>query len=108
MGYLERLFIGSGPSDLVHDSIMFIRAWLTETRIDASEAEFLADMTLKVDWEDQTEKNGFIRLMEYLSLRGSISEDDMSWPEVVRLDWTWPHPSYWLSFCIQLMLLLQC
>lgn len=99
--------MGAGPLDFVRDSFMFIHAWLTEERIDAAEAELLADMTRKVDWEDQYERKGFVRLMEYFSGRSSISED-MSWPEVVRLDWNWPHPSYWFSFCVLLMFLLSC
>ena len=84
---------------------MFIHAWLKEKRIDAAEAELLADMTRNVDWEDQHEKEEFVQLMEYFSQRSSIS-GDMSWPEVVRLEWTWPHSCYWLSFCVQLIFLL--
>ena len=85
--------MGPGPLNFVRDSFIYIHAWLTERRIEAGEAELLADMTRNVDWEDQYEKEGFVRLMEYFSDRSSISED-MSWPEVVCLDWTWPHPSY--------------
>ena len=86
MSYLERLFLGPGPYDFVRESFIHIHAWLTEKRVNSAEAELLADMTRKLDWEDYYEKEGFVRLMEYMSERSSISED-MSWAEVVGLDW---------------------
>ena len=85
MGYLDRIFAGSGPSDFIRDSFIYIRAWLSEKKVDPEEAEFLADMTRKVDWSDDVEKSSFVELMEYFSRRSSLSED-LSWAEVVGLD----------------------
>ena len=78
-------FLGDCPDNLMRDNFTHIHAWLKEKRINADEAELLADMTRKVDWEDQYEREDFVELMEHFSSRSSTSED-MSWPEVVGLD----------------------
>lgn len=101
MGYLERIFAGASPVDCLCDTFISIRAWLAEKKVDADEAEYLADMTRKVDWNDFGEKTGFVELMEYLSGRSSMSED-LSWAAVVGLDWNWLYHSDWLSTCIEL------
>ena len=81
-------------------SFRHIHYWLTERRIiDPHTAELLAEMTGKVDWEDENEKNDFSELMQFFGDRSaerSSSSEDMSWPEVVGLDWTWPRQNYWL------------
>ena len=97
MGYFERLFAGSSPLEIVRDSFIHIHAWLSERRVDSDEAELLADMTRKVDWGDDVEKDEFAKLLEYFSGRSSMSED-LSWAEVVGLHWIWPHYSDCLSY----------
>lgn len=101
MGYLERIDEGDGPLDFVRDSFIHIHAWLSEKKVDADEAELLADMTRKVDWSDYVEKKGFVRLMEYFSGRDSVSED-LTWAGVVGLDRTWPYHSSWLFSHVEL------
>ena len=86
-GYLDRIFAGAGPLDFVRDTFIHIHAWLAEDKVDSGEAELLADMTRKVDWDDDVEKQGFLELMEFFSERSSMSED-LSWPEVVGLEST--------------------
>lgn len=82
MDYRKRIREGSGPSDFVRDSFIYLHAWLLEQIVAPSEAEFLADMTRKVDWSDHAEKEDFLTLMDYFSRRSSVSSD-MSWGEVV-------------------------
>lgn len=59
-----------------------IHEWSFERKVDPDEAELLADMTLKVDWSNDVEKNDFVQLMEYFSERDLLSED-LSRNEVV-------------------------
>ena len=82
MGYLKGMFDGSGPLDFARDSFILIHAWLSDQKVNPDEAEYLADMTRKVDWSDHVEKDEFVQLMEYLSRRSSLSED-LSWGAVV-------------------------
>ena len=82
MDYRIRIKEGSGPSDFVRDSFIYIHAWLSEQIVNPDEAEYLADMTRKVDWSDHAEKEDFLMLMDYFSRRHSLSSD-MSWGEVV-------------------------
>ena len=86
MDYRRRIKEGSGPSDFVRDSFISIQAWLSEQIVAPGEAEYLADMTRKVDWSEHAEKEDFLMLMDYFSRRYSLSSDvswDMSWGEVV-------------------------
>ena len=86
MDYRRRIKEGSGPSDFVRDSFISIHAWLSEQIVAPGEAEYLADMTRKVDWSEHAEKEDFLMLMDYFSRRYSLSSDvswDMSWGEVV-------------------------
>ncbi len=85
MDYLERVYAGANPLELVNDTFFCIHGWFTEMKVDSDEAELLADMTRKVDWTDQYERHHFVKLTKYFSTRSSISED-LSWGEVVGLD----------------------
>lgn len=85
MGLLERVFAGTNPLDLVRDSFIHIRAWLSEKKVDHDEAKYLGEMTRKVDWSNFIEKEDFVKLLEYFSTRSSVSED-LSWADVVGLD----------------------
>ena len=82
MGYRKRITEGSGPSDFTRDTFTYLHAWLKEEIVTPDEAEFLVDMTRKVDWSDHAEKENFLMLMDYFSRRSSLSSD-MSWGEVV-------------------------
>ena len=82
MDYRKRINEGSGPSDFVRDSFIYLHAWLSKQIVAPDEAEYLADMTRKVDWSDHAEKEDFIMLMDYFYRRSSVSSD-MSWGEVV-------------------------
>ena len=82
MDYRQRMNQGFGPSDFVRDSFTSLQAWLSEQIVAPSEAEYLADMTRKVDWSDHAEKEDFLMLMDYFSRRSSLPSD-MSWGEVV-------------------------
>ena len=82
MGYRKRITEGSGPADFTRDTFTYIHAWLKEEIVAPDEAEFLVDMTRKVDWSDHAEKENFLMLMDYFSRRSSLSSD-MSWGEVV-------------------------
>ncbi len=85
MSYLERVYAGANPLELINDTFVRIHAWFTEKKLDSDEAELLADMTRKVDWTDQYERDHFVQLTDYFSTRSSMSED-LSWGEVVGLD----------------------
>lgn len=108
MGYLE-FFWALSPLDLVRETFVHIHAWLSERTVDPDEAEFLADMNRKVDWNDDVEKDEFIGLMEYFHERSSSSED-LSWPEVVSLDrtWLWHILAVDVSPALRSMLMLSC
>lgn len=93
MNYSARILAGVDTRDFLRDTFIHIHAWVLEKKVDAYEAEFLADMTRKIDWNDHSEKEEFVGLMEYFSGRSSVSED-LSWAEVVGLDRTWSHHSY--------------
>ena len=87
MPYLDRVFAGAGPLDFVRDTFIHIHAWLSEEKVNYSEAKLLEDMTRKVDWSDHVEKKHFAELMDYFSTRSSISED-LTWAGVVGLELT--------------------
>ena len=85
MRYLQRVYEGANPLELMDEMFFRIHDWFTEKRLDSDEKELLADMNLKVDWNDQYEREHFVQLTECFSTRSSISED-LSWGEVVGLD----------------------
>ena len=85
MNYIKRVYAGANPVELMKDTFIRIQAWFTMGRLSTNEAEYLADMTRKVDWDDQYERDDFVQLTRYFSSRSSISED-LSWGEVVGLD----------------------
>lgn len=85
MDYLERLFTGIGPLDFVRDTFRHVRIWLLREKVATAEADFLAEMSRKVDWSDEIETREFLGLLQYFSARSSISED-LSWGEVVGLE----------------------
>ena len=82
MDYHKMIEEGYGPSDFVRETFIHLHAWLAEQAVAPNEAEYLGDMTRKVDWNDDAEKEDFLVLMEYFSGRSSVSSD-MSWGEVV-------------------------
>lgn len=49
-----------------------VHEWLSEREVNPDEAELLADMTLKIDWSNNVEKDEFVKLMEYLSRRSLL------------------------------------
>ena len=82
MDYRKSIKEGSGPSDFVRDSFIYIHTWLSEQIVAPDEAEYLANMIRKVDWSHHAEKEDFLMLMDYFARRSSLGSD-MSWGEVV-------------------------
>lgn len=62
--------------------MIHIHEWLSKRKVDPDEAELLADMTRKIDWSDDVEKDEFAELMEYFFSR-DLSSGDLSRIEVV-------------------------
>lgn len=87
MCFVKVIFEGGDPMDLISESYHYIRGLLAQRKVDAVQAELLADMTPKVDWNDDQEKEEFATLMDNLSSQSSLS-DDRTWGGAVGLDST--------------------
>ena len=82
MDYVGMIEEGCGPEDFARESFIHLHGWLLMQAVAPDEAEYLADMTQKVDWNDDAEREHFVMLLEYF-LRRSFVSSDMSWGEVV-------------------------
>ena len=80
--FSDTIYNSSSPLDSLRNTFTYIQAWLAERKVDPDEAELLADMTRKVDWNHHAEKEDFVGLMRYFSRRSSSSED-LTWAQVV-------------------------
>ena len=105
MRYIDKIIEGYSREETQRRISVHIRNWLSQLKVTAETAEYLEDMTKKVDWDDANERQELACLMEYHSGRSSPTED-VYWPEFVGLDSTWPYHSWWISQ-LELVLLLS-